>query len=96
MIKYVAPVVIYKMIDPHHYLLMMLDRKILRGLFEHERIKPAIIRTDQGNVHSLVQLKQIINVGLLYIFTHDFLSQFELNHLIMLSYYRNIKVNRRM
>ena len=42
----------------------MLDGKILRGLFEHKRIKPAIIRMDQGNVHSLVQLKQIINVGL--------------------------------
>ena len=37
MIKYVGPVVIYKVIDPHSYLLMTLDNKILRGLFEHER-----------------------------------------------------------
>ena len=29
MIKYVGPVVIYKIIDPHNYLLMTLDRKIL-------------------------------------------------------------------
>ena len=36
MIKYVGPVVIYKIIDPHNYLLMTLDGKILRGLFEHE------------------------------------------------------------
>ena len=39
MIKYVGPVVIYKIIDLHNYLLMMLDGKILRGLFEHERLK---------------------------------------------------------
>ena len=34
-IKYVGPVVIYKIVDPHNYLLMTLDGKILRGLFEH-------------------------------------------------------------
>ena len=58
----------YKMIDPHNYLLMMLDGKILRGLFEHERLKLANIRTYQGNVHNLAQLKQIIqhiNISLL-------------------------------
>ena len=33
MIKYIGPVVIYKIIDPHNYLLMTLDSKILRGLF---------------------------------------------------------------
>ena len=43
-IKYVGPVVIYKIIDPHNYLLMTLDGRILRGLFEHERLKPANIR----------------------------------------------------
>ena len=31
MIKYVGPTVIYKIIDPHNYLLMILDGKILRG-----------------------------------------------------------------
>ena len=39
-IKYVGPVVILKIIDPHNYLLMTLDGRILRGLFEHERLKP--------------------------------------------------------
>ena len=63
MIKYIGPVVIYKIIDPHKYLLMMLDGKILRGLFDHERLKPANIRTHQENVYNLAQLKQIINVG---------------------------------
>ena len=49
-IKYVGPLVIYKIVDPHNYLLKTLDRKILRGLFEFERLKPAIIRTSYGNV----------------------------------------------
>ena len=30
--KYVGPVVVYKIIDPHNYLLMTLDGKILRGI----------------------------------------------------------------
>ena len=38
-IKYVGPVVIYKIIDPHNYLLMPLDGRKLRGLFKHKDIK---------------------------------------------------------
>ena len=34
-IKYVGPVVVYKIIDPHNYLLVTLDGKNLRGLFEY-------------------------------------------------------------
>ena len=63
-IKYVGPVVIYKIIDPHNYLLMTLDGKILRGLFEHERLKPAVIRTSQGNIQILTELRQVMNVNL--------------------------------
>ena len=44
MIKYIGPIVIYKTIDSHSYLLMTKDGSILRGLFEHERLKPAILR----------------------------------------------------
>ena len=58
MIKYVGPVVIYKIIDPYNYLLITLDGKILRGL------KPANIRTSQGNVQNRAQLKHVINAGL--------------------------------
>ena len=65
-IKYVGPVVIYKIIDTHNYLLMTLDSKILKGLFEHERLKPAIIRTNQGNIQILAQLRQIMNAGLTF------------------------------
>ena len=43
---------------------MTLDGKILRGLFEHGRLKPAIIRTSQRNVYTLLQLKQVVNIGM--------------------------------
>ena len=43
---------------------MTLDGRILRGLFELERLKPTNIRMSQGNVQNLVQLKQIMNTGL--------------------------------
>ena len=63
-IKYVGPVVIYKIIEPHNYLLMTLDGKILRGLFKHKRLKPTIIRTNQGNIQKLAEPRQIMNVNL--------------------------------
>ena len=63
-IKYVGPVVTYKIIDPHNYLLKTLDGTILRGLFEHERLKPAMSGTSEGNISNLSQLKQIINIEL--------------------------------
>ena len=63
-IKYVGPVVIYKIIVPHNYLLMTLDGRILREMFEHERLKPTNIRMSQGNVQDLAQLRQIMNTGL--------------------------------
>ena len=63
MIKYVGPVVIYKIIDLHNYLLMTLGGIILRGLYEHERLKPANINTNKGNVQNLAKLKQVMNAG---------------------------------
>ena len=63
-VKYVGPVVVYKIIDPHNYLLMTLDGIILKGIFEHERLKPAIIRTSCGNVQNLAELKQVMNTEL--------------------------------
>ena len=65
MVKYVGPLVVYKIIDPHNYLLMTLDGKLLQGLFEHERIKPAVIRTSEGNITNLAHLKQVISVGMI-------------------------------
>ena len=43
-IKYIGPLVIYKIVDSHNYLLMTLDGKIRRGLFEFKRLKPATLR----------------------------------------------------
>ena len=40
---------------------MTLDGKLLRGLFEHERLKPAVIRMNQGNVTNLSKLKQVMS-----------------------------------
>ena len=65
MTKYIGPIVIYKIIDLHNYLHMILDGNILRGLFEHERLKQAVLRTSEGNVSNLVKRKQFINTGLL-------------------------------
>ena len=40
-----------------------MDGRVLKRRFEHERLKPAYIRTSQGNIHNLAQLKQVINTG---------------------------------
>ena len=62
--KYVGPVVVYKIVDTHNYLLMTLDGKILRGIFEHKRLKPTIIKRNHGNVQNLAELRQIMNTNL--------------------------------
>ena len=64
MVKYVGPMAVYKIIGPHNYLLMTLDGKLLWGLFEHERIKPAVIRTSEDNITNLTYLKQVIWGGM--------------------------------
>ena len=63
-VKYIGPVVIYKIIDPHNYLLMTLDGIMLRGIFKHKRLKPTVIRTSQENVHKLAELKQVMNTDM--------------------------------
>ena len=52
-IKYVSLFAVYIIVVPHNYLLITLDGKLLRVLFEHERLKPAVIRTNHGNVTNL-------------------------------------------
>ena len=63
-IKYVGPVVVYKIVDHHNYLLMALDGIILKGIFEHKRLKSTVTRTNHGNVQNLAELRQIINANL--------------------------------
>ena len=64
-IKYVGLLAVHEIADLNSYLLITLDGKLLRGLFEHERLKPAVIRTNQGNVTNLSKLRQVIALGLL-------------------------------
>ena len=63
-VKYVGPAVVYKIVDAHNYLLMTLDGIILKGIFEHERLKPAIIRKGHGNVQNLAELRHVMNTKL--------------------------------
>ena len=41
---------------------MTMDGKLLRGLFEHERLKPVVLKTDQGNVSTLPALRKVMNL----------------------------------
>ena len=61
-INYVGPLVVYKIVDPNNYLPMTIDGKLLRGLFEHERLKPSMIRMDKGSVSTLSALKRVMNL----------------------------------
>ena len=61
----VGPLAVHKIVDPHNYLFITLDGKLLRGLFKYERLKPAVIRTNQGNVTNLSKLKQVMSSTLL-------------------------------
>ena len=40
---------------------MTLEGVMPRGIFEHKRLKPAIVRTNQGNINNLARLKQVMN-----------------------------------
>ena len=62
-VNYVGPLTIYKIVDPHNYLLMDIEGQLMRGLFEHERLKPAILHTDNSDVRTLSELKKVRNLG---------------------------------
>ena len=63
-IKYGGPLVILKLLSNKQFILMTLNGRIIPRVIEFERIKPAIIRTSQGNVHNLVQLRQVLSAGI--------------------------------
>ena len=58
-INYVGPLVIYKIVDPHNYFLMTIEGQLMRGLFEHERLKPATLPMDRGNVKTFQNRKEL-------------------------------------
>ena len=43
---------------------MTIEGQLMRGLFEHERLKPAIIPMDRGNVKTLPELKRVMNLAI--------------------------------
>ena len=59
---------VYKTVDPHNYLLMTIDGQLMRGLFEHERLKPALLKMDRGNVSTLLALKRVMNLEITVLF----------------------------
>ena len=63
-VNYVGPLEIYKIVDLHNCLLMTIEGQMMRGLFEHERLKPATIPMDKGNVRTLLELKRVMNLEL--------------------------------
>ena len=63
-INYVGPLVIYKFVDPHNYLLMTIEGQLMRRLFEHERLKPATLPMDRGNAKTLLELKRVMNLAI--------------------------------
>ena len=63
-INYMGPLVIYKIVDLHNYLLMTIEGQIMRGLFERERLKPATLPMDKGNVKTLLELKRVMNLAI--------------------------------
>ena len=63
-VNYMGPLVTYKIVDLHNYLLMTIEGQLMRGLFEHERLKPATIPMDRGNVRTLSELKRVMNLAI--------------------------------
>ena len=55
-IKYLGPLAVYKIVDLHNCVDHFRWKK-LRGLFEHERLKPAVIRMNQGNVNQPIKIE---------------------------------------
>ena len=61
---FVGPLVIYKAIGPNQFLLMSLTGQIYPHLIEEKRLKPGSIWTSKGNVSTLSELKQALNVNI--------------------------------
>ena len=43
---------------------MTLEEVMLRGIFEHERLKLTIVRPNQGYINNLAELKQVMSTEL--------------------------------
>ena len=61
---FVGTLVIYKAIGPNQVLLMSLTGQIYPHLIEETRLKPGSIWTSKGNVSTLSELKQALNMNI--------------------------------
>jgi hypothetical protein len=57
---FIGPLVIYRVIDEHQYILMSLDGHIYPYLVEQTRIKPGSVFTTKGNVETLSDLVEAL------------------------------------
>ena len=44
---------------------MSVEGQLIRGLFEHEGLNPAILHADKGNVRTLSELKKVVNLEII-------------------------------
>ena len=44
---------------------MTIEGQLMTGFFEHERLKPATLPMDRGNVKTLLELKRVIKIAIL-------------------------------
>ena len=61
---YIGPLIVYKIIDTSHHILLDTEVKILNGIFHFNRLKQVYVRTTKGSVNILADLKQILNLGI--------------------------------
>ncbi len=62
--EFVGPLVVYKTISPNQFLLMSLDGKVYPQIVEETRLKEGFIRTPQGNISTLAELKAILKTNI--------------------------------
>ena len=63
MCYFVGPLVICRAVGPNQFLLMSLIGQIYPFLGEETRLKPCVIWTTGGNVHTLAELIQGLSAG---------------------------------
>ncbi len=56
--QFVGPLYIQEMLDNTHCILQDLQGKVLHGVFSVSRLKPAWIRTNDGDTNNADELKQ--------------------------------------
>ena len=61
-IRYLGPLVIFKIIGWCNYLLMTVDSIIWSELFQHGRLKTTIIRNNSSKCFNWPMLKQVLNM----------------------------------